>query len=81
MPITNITVKKSDGTTSVVYQALQGAPSDGIPATWACGASSLIRGNRHVLALQSKLNGTRTARRMDANYAYRVLQTINGVVS
>lgn len=76
--IANITVKKSDGTTDVTYSAIAGAPGEGQPAIWQNTASALIRGNRSALAMQSKMNGTKTARRVDVNGNYVVNRIIDG---
>lgn len=77
--ITNITVKKSDGTTDVTFTAIAGAPGEGQPAIWQDLTSSTIRGNRSALAMQSKMNGTKTARRVDVNANFVVSRIIDGI--
>jgi len=67
----NITVKKNDGTTDIVYDALTGAGSDGSPATWRqdTGASATLPvGLRAVLWLKSLWNGPKTARKLPFRY-------------
>lgn len=74
MPVAaNITVKKFDGTTDIVYNTLTGAGSDGTPAVWRqdTGApATLPIGLRAVLWLKSLWNGPKTARRLPFRYEY-----------
>jgi hypothetical protein len=67
----NITVKKADGTTDIVYDAQTGAGSDGSPAVWRqdTGASATLPvGLRAALWLKSLWNGPRTARKLPFRY-------------
>lgn len=67
----SITVKKNDGTTDIVYDALTGAGSDGSPATWRqdTGASATLPvGLRAVFWLKSLWNGPKTARKLPFRY-------------
>lgn len=76
--IANITVKKTDGTTDVTFTAVAGAAADGQPATWQNITGSTIRGNRPTLAMRAKLNGTKTARRVDIMARFPVVRTVDG---
>lgn len=61
----NITVKKADGTTDIVYDALTGAAGDKSEAVWRqdTGATSgLPVGQRSLFRMSSAYNGPRTAR-------------------
>lgn len=67
----NITVKKSDGTTDIVYDALTGAGSDGSPAAWRqdTGATATLPvGLRALFWLKSIWNGPKTARKLPFRY-------------
>lgn len=51
---TNLTVKKYDGTTDVVYTVISGAPGDRLPAIYRNEAFNAIAGNRPVFTVCSK---------------------------
>lgn len=70
--IFSLTVKKSDGTTDIVYDALAGSGGDSSPAMWRqdTGASaSLPVGLRPMLKMASRWNGSRTARLVEFEYS------------
>lgn len=77
--IANIVVKKTDGTTDVTFTAQYGASSDGKPAVWQNIASATIRGYRAALQMTAKLNGTKTARRVDGLARFPVVRLVSGV--
>ncbi len=63
--IANITVKKADGTTDIVYDALAGSGGDSSPAAWrqdTGAAAGLPVGLRASLKMLTKWNGPKTAR-------------------
>lgn len=67
----NITVKKNDGTTDIVYDALSGSAGDGSSAVWRqdTGAvAGLPVGYRASLKLATKNNGPKTARVAEGVY-------------
>lgn len=67
----NITVKKFDGTTDIVYDALSGSGGDGSPAVWRqdTGAvAGLPVGLRKILKLLTGWNGPKTARQSKFNF-------------
>lgn len=62
----SITVKKADGTTDIVYDALAPAGGDGSQAVWrqdTGAAAGLPVGHRATLTMSTVWNGPRTARR------------------
>lgn len=77
--IANIVVKKTDGTTDVTFTAIAGAASDGVAATWQNIASSTIRQFRSGLSMRAKMNGTKTARRVDIQAVFPVVRAVNTV--
>jgi hypothetical protein len=67
----SITVKKFDGTTDIVYDALSASGGDGSPAVWrqdTGAAAGLPVGLRPTLKLSSTWNGPKTARQMKFNF-------------
>ncbi|DAD50151.1 TPA_asm: coat protein [ssRNA phage Gephyllon.4_4] len=69
----SITVKKFDGVTDIIYDALSASGGDGSPAVWrqdTGAAAALPVGLRQVLKLWSTWNGPKTARQMKFNFVY-----------
>lgn len=67
----NITVKKKDGTTDIVYDALSASGGDGSPAVWRqdTGAvAGLPVGLRNSFKLWTQWNGPKTARQVKFNF-------------
>lgn len=65
----NITVKKADGTTDVVFNAMAPSSGDSVAAVWR--AESLgdgVSANRPRFEMRTRNNGDRTARRADFYY-------------
>lgn len=82
----NVTVKKYDGTTDIVYNALSGSGGDGSPAVWRqdTGAPAAQPvGLRKVFKLWSQWNGPKTARQSKFNYVapYVLLDTTTSAYS
>lgn len=67
--LANITVKKADGTTDIVYSAISASAGDKSPAMWRANVGSAPAFNPE-LRVSSEFNGPRTARRVKASYAY-----------
>lgn len=68
-----ITVKKFDGVTDIIYDALSASGGDGSPAVWrqdTGAAAALPVGLRQMLKLVSTWNGPKTARQMKFNFVY-----------
>jgi hypothetical protein len=79
----SLTVKKADGTTDVVYDALTSAGGDGSQAVWrqdTAAAAALPVGLRAMLTMSTVNNGPRTARRSVLTFKrpYAVLNTTTG---
>ncbi len=67
----SITVKKYDGTTDIVYDALSASGGDGSPAVWrqdTGAAAGLPVGLRSQLKLWTMWNGPKTARQLKFNF-------------
>lgn len=67
----SITVKKFDGTTDIVYDAIAGSGGDGSPAVWRqdTGANAALPiGLRNVLKFWTVNNGPKTARLSKFNF-------------
>lgn len=61
----NITVKKADGTTDIVWSAMQPSSGDGVPAVWRSETVGTTAAVKPTLSTNSRWNGPRTARRVD----------------
>lgn len=71
MPIaSNITVKKNDGTTDVVYSLLTPSSGEGQPCVLRSETASTVNAAKPVLSIASKWNGPRTARRLDVTFKF-----------
>lgn len=69
----SITVKKADGTTDIVYDAISASGGDNSPAVWRqdTGAvAGLPVGLRPYLRLNSKWNGPKSARVLSHEFVY-----------
>lgn len=67
----NVTVKKFDGVTDIVYDALSASGGDGSPAVWRqdTGAvAGLPVGLRNSLQVWTQWNGPKSARQMKYNF-------------
>lgn len=78
--IANITVKKADNTTDIIYDAICGSGGDSSPAVWrqdTGAAAGLPTGLRPVFKLATQWNNPRTARQAKFNYVrpYYVLNS------
>jgi hypothetical protein len=71
----NLTVKKNDTTTDVVYTAVAASGGDNSPAVWRNNTVGSAPAHRPELRMQSRLNGTGTARRVDVHFSYPSLRT------
>lgn len=68
--ITDITVKKNDGTTNVVYSHTVPAAGDKTPAVWRSNSVGTAAAHRPELRIQSQSNGPKTARRVEGTLTF-----------
>lgn len=69
----SLTVKKADGTTDIIYDALSASGGDSAPAVWrqdTGAAAGLPVGLRALLKLWTLWNGPKTARQVKFNFAF-----------
>jgi hypothetical protein len=73
----NITVKKNDGTTDVIYTAVVPSAGDKSPAVWRNNTVGTAASHRPEFRTVARANGTGTARRVDISgvYPYTVTGT------
>lgn len=71
----DITVKKNDGATNVVYVALNPSSGDTVPAAWRQEAMGLQADLRATMSIRSQWNGPRTARRIEGTFQYPHVST------
>lgn len=78
----NITVKKSDGTTDIVYSQMVASAGDKAPALWRANSVGTAAAFRPELSCVSQWNGPRTARRVYLRYSYpsTTIDATGGVV-
>lgn len=75
----NITVKKNDGTTDIVYTALTPSAGDTVPALWRSNTVSTIPLHRPSLSMVAQNNQAKNARKVRLAYNYPVVAMIGGV--
>lgn len=71
----NITVKKNDGTTDIVYTSVVASAGDKTPAIFRSNTVGTAVAQRPELKVMSRDNGPLTARRVESAYVYPVLAT------
>ena len=76
--IANITVKKADGTTDIIYVADTPSAGDRSPATWTV-KNAVARALRISLSFLSQWNGQRSGRRCTVVAKYPIIRVISGV--
>lgn len=76
--IADITVKKADGTTNIIYKALVGSAGDGKPAVWRADSVSTIPLNCPTFTLQSRSNSAGTTRILQFNFRMPIISIVNG---
>lgn len=64
----NITIKKADGTTDVVYTAASPSAGDKSPAVWKNHSVGTVLAARPTFSLLAMDNGTRKARRARSSF-------------
>lgn len=76
MPIlSNITVKKYDGTTDAVYVGISSASADGVPSEHQLQTGFPIPATRPTIRTSSRNNGKGTARRVSVSGKYPLSYT------
>lgn len=75
----NITVKKADGTTDVVYTALTPSAGDKTSARWSLTAFSAKANLRPTLECTSRYNNARTARNISMTLKFPEIASVSGV--
>lgn len=75
----NITVKKFDGTTDIIWTAVQRSSGDKSPAIWRSDTVSTIPANRPRAEMTSRSNAKGNTRIMELDVEYPVLATVSGV--
>lgn len=71
----DITVKKNDGTTNIVYTVVSASGGDKSPAVWRSNSVGTAAGQRPEFRITSRPNGDGTARRVEGSYSYPSLTT------
>lgn len=66
----NITVKKADGTTDVVFTALSPSAGDKVPAQWRVESIGSISGNRPTFNITTRSSQDKKARIVEGKFLY-----------
>lgn len=66
----NITVKKADGTTDIIYVAQSPASGDATPARWRVDSIGTVPGNRPTFTVSSKSTANGSARIVSSKLIY-----------
>lgn len=66
----NITVKKNDGVTDIIYTSVVPSSGDKNPAIWRSESVGTALSHRPTFSLSSRNNGTGTARRLEGSVVY-----------
>lgn len=66
----NVTIKKNDGTTDIVYTLVAASAGDKIPAVWRSNTVGTANAHRPVMQTWAYPNGQKTARRVQAKFVY-----------
>lgn len=61
----DITIKKNDGTTNIVWTLLNSSGGDAAPALWRSETAAGTVGQRPTYSVSSRWNGPKTVRRID----------------
>jgi len=71
----NITVKKNDGTTDIVWSLVAASGGDTSPAFWRSNTAAGTMGQRPTFQISSRWNGQKTARRIDMQVVFPSVYT------
>lgn len=66
----NITIKKADGTTDIVFTALSPSAGDKTPAQWRSESVGSIAANKPLLSVTARSTADRKARIVTVNFSY-----------
>lgn len=77
----DVTIKKADGTTNVIYVKKAPASGDRTNAVWTADAESAIHAHRpeFKMSTRSNQNGTKPARLATAVFKFPVVETVSGI--
>jgi len=71
----NITVKKFDNVTDIVFTQQQPSAGDNQPAVWKCETVGTVLAGRPTLTLVARNNGSAGARRLTSSFLYPKVRT------
>lgn len=77
----NITVKKKDGTTDIVWTAAQPSAGSGTPAVWRSNTVSSILGFRPKFQLNLRDNAAKNGRVLEASLDFPVIDSVTNLVT
>lgn len=66
----DLTIKKNDGTTDVVFTALVPSSGDTVAAQWRSETQGSVPAYRPKMTMTTRFNGQKTARRADVHFEF-----------
>lgn len=75
----NITVKAANGTTDVTYVSATPSAGDKVPARWTVPEAHVKPAFRPTFSVVTSDNGPKTARTVDIQLSYPIVETVNGI--
>lgn len=73
--LADITIKKANGTTDIVFTGVIPSSGDKSPAVWRSNTVGTAQAHKPELLISSTFNGPRTARRLTGKFTYPTLVT------
>nr|QDH89069.1 MAG: hypothetical protein H1Bulk30739e362_000002 [Leviviridae sp.] len=71
----DITVKKADGTTDIIWSLVASSGGDNSPAVWRSNTAPGTLGQRPTFKISTRDNGNKTARRVDISGVFPSVYT------
>ncbi len=73
--IANLTIKKNDGTTDIVYSAVSPSSGDGVPAAWKSATVGTAPSHQPEFRLSARESGKGTSRALRSTFQYPQIAT------
>jgi len=71
----DISVKKADGTTSIIWSGISASGGDTAPAVWRSNTATGTTGQKPVFSVTSRNNGDKSVRRIDISASFPEVYT------
>lgn len=80
--LANITIKKNDGTTDIIWSGIAASSGDQVPAVWRSDTAASQNNARPTAIMVAKSNGDKSARRVtiETRFPQSYTETTTGLV-